>query len=289
MSTLSSSFLGKKVYLDGTDERYYVVRYEESFGKSKKNVLLFDRDTPVIFAVLSNDGSFLDSFYLNKKTTVASTKAMDKVKQMNERRKQHRVTQDDLRDALKPIEEAKLKNENIMKYLVDEHLEDIKHLWPSRLLTLQKTEGKSDHSLVLIALKEALQLANGTKALQFLIRHRYDYLVPILSYHYPTNPQLLKDIEKIYLSDNQTQVVQQFVMQAAKFTPLDEHELVENLLNTASKIDQIQTAKALRQVLSRLFKRAKEESNQAPRDWLTHTIHDKKLKHLIALSLKKSS
>ncbi|SDY33553.1 hypothetical protein SAMN05421736_101988 [Evansella caseinilytica] len=289
MSVLLPCFLGKKVYQDSTNERYYVVKYEEPFGKTKKLALLFDQDNPVIFAVLNKDGDFLDSFFLSKKTTAASKNAMERYKKIADRKKQYRVTQDDLRDALKTPDEAKMKNENIMKHLVDEHLEDIKQLWPSRLLTLQKTDGKTNRSLILAALEEALELANGAKALQFLVRHRFDNYVPNLSIHFPAHPQLLEDVKKYYLTDNQVAIVQQFLLHAARTTPLDRHDLVELLLSTANKIDQIHYSKILRQLLSHLFKRAKDEVNQSPKDWLNHTIHDKKLKQSIALSLKKKT
>ncbi|WP_218241010.1 hypothetical protein, partial [Pseudomonas sp. 2822-17] len=76
------------------------------------------------------------------------------------------------RDALKPLDKAKMKNENIIKHLTDGHLEDIKHLWPSRLITIQNTDGKSDNSLIMISLIEAIKLANPLKSFQFIINHR---------------------------------------------------------------------------------------------------------------------
>ncbi|MDG5786228.1 hypothetical protein QA612_01910 [Evansella sp. AB-P1] len=287
MSILPPSFLGKKVYIDSTKQRYYVVRYEEPSGLKKVNVLLFDQDAPIIFAVLHHDGRFLDSFYLTNKTTQESAKAMERYKKIAERKKQHKVTQDDLRDALKSEEDAKMKNENILKHLVDEHLEDIKHLWPSRLLTLQKTDGKSDNSLILIALEEALDQANATKSFQFLVQHRYDSLIPALGKHYENHPNLLDDVTNYYLSHNHRDIVEQFLDEATKNVSIHEHDLIEQLLNTAKRVDHIYYSNTMRHLLSKLFKRVKHETNESPKEWLKETIHDKKLKQSIVDTLKK--
>ncbi|MDQ0256875.1 hypothetical protein J2S74_004297 [Evansella vedderi] len=287
MSTLPPSFLGKKVYLDGTKQRYYVIKYEEQISKKKSNVLLFDQEAPVIFAVLDNNGKFLDSFYLSNKTTQESTSTLERFRKITERKKQHKVTQDDLRDALKPLSEAKMKNTNIKKQLVDEHLEDIKHLWPSRLLTLQNTDGKSDDSLILAALNDALDLANPTKSFQFLIRHRYDRFIPRLGKHIESNEQLLDDVTHYYLTHNHEEIVEEFLHEAVKNVSVDNQVLIENLLKTAKRIDHIYYSNIMRHLLSRLFKRVKAEKGEAPKDWLKETILDKALKQSIIHSIKK--
>ncbi|WP_167553270.1 hypothetical protein [Evansella clarkii] len=289
MSYLPPSFLGKKVFLDGPDQRFYVVKYEERQGKDKSNVLLFDQEAPVIFAVIANDGKFLDSFYLSNKTTKDALAALERFKKITERKKNQKVTQEDLRDALKPEKEAKMKNKNILKHLVDEHLEDIKNLWPSRLLTLQNTDGKSEDSLILTALENALEKANGAKALQFLIQHRYDSFIPKLGMHVDTCPQLVKEVSDYYLSDNQTDIVEKFLFEAAKNVPVHNDEIIEDILNTARRIDHIYYSSVLRHVLSRLFKRVKEQTGESPKDWLKDTIHDEKLKRSIIMSLKKKT
>ncbi|UTR09032.1 hypothetical protein MM300_13985 [Evansella sp. LMS18] len=289
MSYLPPSFLGKKVFLEGSDQRFYVVKYEERQGKDKSNVLLFDQEAPVIFAVIANDGKFLDSFYLSNKTTKDALGALERFKKITERKKNHKVTQEDLRDALKPEKEAKMKNKNILKHLVDEHLEDIKNLWPSRLLTLQNTDGKSEDSLILTALEKALEKANGAKALQFLIQHRYDSFIPKLGMHVGTCPQLVKEVSDYYLSDNQTDIVEKFLYEAAKNVPVHNDEIIEDILNTARRIDHIYYSSVLRHVLSRLFKRVKEQTGESPKDWLKDTIHDEKLKRSIITSLKKKT
>ncbi|UCZ54090.1 hypothetical protein LGQ02_04725 [Bacillus shivajii] len=286
---LPPSYLGKKVYMDEAENRYYVIRYEEHTGKKRTHVLLFDQESPVIFAVLHHDGHFSDSFYLSNKTTELSAKVLTRYKKIADRRKQHRVTQDDLRDALKPEGEAKMKNENIMKHLIDEHLEDIKNLWPSRLLTLQNAYGKSEESLILTSLKEALQEANSSKAFHFLLRHRYDSLVPLLAHHIESNPKLLEDVTKFYLGYDQSKIVEDFILEAVDHLSVHNEELIEKLLSTAQDIDHVHFTKVLRVTLRKLFKRVTSETGATPREWLKDTVHDKKLKHSIVVSLKKKT
>ncbi len=272
--------------MDGPDGKYYVVRYEEHVGKKKTSVLLFDQDTPVIFAVLSDDGAFLDSFYLSKKSNEASTTAVETYQEIVQRKKQHRVTQDDLRDALKPKSEAKMKNENIMKYLVDEHLEDIKHQWPSRLLTLQKTDGKSENSLINEALVEALNQANANKSFPFLVSHRYDQYVPQLGFIMEKYPNLLAQIADYYLEYNETKIVRQLLVNTCERVPLDDSALIEDILHLAQKIDHIHYSNVLKMVLSILFKRVKQDSSATPKAWLNKTVHDKDIRHSIVAALK---
>ncbi|WP_096439663.1 hypothetical protein [Alteribacter populi] len=282
---LPPSFLGKKVFMDGS-QMNYVVRYEEHINKKKTNVLLFDQDTPVIFAVLSDDGKFLDSFYLSNKTNEASTNALNRHKEIIQRKKQHRVTQDDLRDALKPKEDAKMKNENVMKHLYDEHLEDIKHQWPSRLLTLQRTDGKHNNSLILETLKDALHKANANKSFSFLISHRQDALVPELGFQMEKYPNLLEHICQYYLEFNETATVQRLLLNTAESVSLDHSPLIENILHLAQRIDHIHYSNVLKSVLSTLFKRVKHDMNESPKAWLNDTVHDKAIRHSIVMALK---
>lgn len=289
MSTLPPSYLGKKVYLDGANKRYYVIRYEERIGKKKANVLLFDQEAPVIFAVIDNDGSFLDSFYLTNKTTEASAKALERFKKMTDRKKHSKLTQDDLRDALKPESEAKMKNTNILKHLTDEFLDDIKQQWPSRLVTLQNADGKSEDSLIMVGLKEAIDRANPAKSFQFLTRHRYDQFVPMLGKHINSQPQLLDEITRYYLTHNQVEIVENFLYEAVRNVEIDNQGLIEQLLNTAKRLDHIYYSNVMRHVLSRLFKRVKAETGEAPKDWLNETINDRSLRQSIIHSIKKKT
>lgn len=287
MSKLLPSFLGKTVNLD--KEKEYVIRYEENGGKKRANVLLFDQETPVIFAVIDEDGDFLDSFYISNKSTQASTKSLERYNKIADRKKEYKVTQDDLRDALKPLDEAKMKNEHIMKHLVDEHLEDIKRQWPSRLLSLQNAYGKSDNSLILIALDEALSLANGPKAFQFLVRHRYDSYIPKLGQYYEQHPQLLDDVKNHYLNFEYQELVEDFINEAAMHVSTNNQELVEKLLNSSKNMDHVYGKNTMRKLLSRLFKRVKSETGDSPQNWLRETIQDRNLRQSIVQSIKKKT
>ncbi|WP_088074230.1 hypothetical protein [Litchfieldia alkalitelluris] len=289
MGTLPPSFLGKNVNLDGQNSRSYVVKYEEHISKKKSNILLFDHETPVIFAVIDRTGRFLDSFYLSNKTTQEAAKTLENYKEIVERKKLHTVTQDDLRDALRPMEEARMKNENILKHLTDEHLEDIKHLWPSRLIAIQNADGKSDQSLIMSALSEAIKLANPIKSFQFIINHRLDTFIPKLGERVATHPDLIEDITSYYLSYNESAIVEDFLNVAVKHVPVSDHNAVEQLLNSAKKIDNLFYTGVMRHILSRLIRRVKEETGGTPKDWLNETIHDRQLKRTIISDLKKKT
>ncbi|SER85823.1 hypothetical protein [Salipaludibacillus aurantiacus] len=286
MPVLPQSFLGKKVYLDGGEKRYYVLKYEESRGKRKIHALLFDREAPVIFAVLDHNGTFLDSFYLSNKTTAESAKAMEEYKKISERKKQHKVTQDDLKDALKPEDEAKMKNENILKHLVDEHLEDIKHLWPSRLIALQNADGKSDDSLILTTLKEAIEQANALKAFKFLLKHRMDSFIPLLAKNIQDYPQLTEDVADYYLSYDRARIVEQFLYKAAAYADIEDPDQIEKLLEQAQKIDHVYYSSVFRHTLIRLLKRVKAETDSSTKDWLNKTINNPSLRKDIVQILK---
>ncbi|TMW70589.1 hypothetical protein [Alteribacter natronophilus] len=285
MKSLPQSFLGKKVYMDGRT-RSYTVRYEEHIAKNKTHVILFEQETPVIFAVLSSEGNFLDSFYLTGKNNQASANALERYKEMTERRKSRPMTQDDLRDALKTEPNAKMKNENILKHLIDEHLEDIKHQWPSRLILMQKTEGRHDESLVMLALREALHMANAQKSFSYLTAHRLDQSVPELGFIMHEYPDLLPEICEYYLEYNEVKIVRQLLLNTAASVPLDQKELIESLLSMASRIDHIHYSSVLKSVLSVLFKRVKQDAKTSPKAWLTSTVSDRKTRLSIAAALK---
>jgi len=287
MSDLPSSFLGKKVFLDGENERHYVLKYEELSGERKIHALLFDQETPVIFAVLDYQGRFLDSFYLSNKTTTESSEAMDRYKQIAERKKQHKVTQDDLKDALRSKEEAKMKNNNIMKYLVDEHLEDIKHQWPSRLIALQNADGKSENSLILTALEEAMEQANPLKTFKYLLHHRLDTYIPLLAKYIQDQPQLIDEVPGYYLSFDHAKIVEQFLYLAVANVEVDNADLIEKILYQAQKIDNVHYSSVLRQLLIKLFKRVKNETKDSTKEWLNKTVHDQSLRTTIVDILKK--
>lgn len=288
MPVLPPSFIGKKVYVDG-GKRYFILKYQEPSGKRKFHALLFDHETPVIFAVLDYNGKFLDSYYLSGKSTAESEESTEKYKQISERKKQYKMTQDDLKDALKPEEEAKMKNNNIFKHLVDEHLEDIKNQWPSRLIALQVAEGKSDYSLIMLSLNEAIEQANAMKAFRFLLNHRIDQFIPELAKHIQDSPQLVEEVPAYYLSYDQAKIVEQFLNGAVKYVAIDNYNVIENILQQAQKIDHVHYSTVLRQLLIRLFKRVKSETDVTKKEWLNKTIHDQQLRSTIVQMLKKQT
>ncbi|WP_078577490.1 hypothetical protein [Salipaludibacillus agaradhaerens] len=288
MPALPPSFLGKKVYLDGQNSRYYVLKYEEVQGVKKIHALLFEREAPVIFAVLDHNGQFLDSFFLSNKTTVDSSKAMERYKKIAERKSHHKVTQDDLKDALKPEKDAKMKNDNIIKHLIDEHLEDIKHQWPSRLIALQNADGKADNSLIMTTLKQAIKEANALKSFKFILNHRIDSYIPLLAEHINDHPQLIQEISAYYLSHDYAKIMSQFVFNATQYISIENAETIELLLTEAQKIDRVNYSSVFKQALVKLLKRVKVETNMPTKTWLGETIRNHSLKKDIVDILKKT-
>ena len=286
MPTLQPSFLGKKVFIDKTSHRNYTIKYERFVPPRKIHALLFEQDVPVIFAVLDKDGRFLDSFFLSNKTTADSAEAMEEYKKIAERKAKHKVTQDDLHDALKPEKEAKMKNKNIKKHLKDEHLEDIKHQWPSRLISLQNAHGESDHSLIMETLKTALEEANGQKAYDFILSHRLDQLIPMLSQHVTSTPELIRTVPDSYLSSEHPEVVYQFLLNAAEHVDLHQRGGVEMILRQGERVDLVHHDNLMRRLLTVLMKRVREETDLKPTAWLSKSVHDKDLRTAISNMLK---
>ncbi|SES07663.1 hypothetical protein [Salisediminibacterium halotolerans] len=282
MAHLPPSYLGKKVFLEKNSQRYYVIKYEEFKPPRKIHVLLFDHDVPAIFAVMDKDGKFLDSFFLSNKTTEDSAKAMERYREIAERKKKHKVTQDDLHDALKPEGEAKKKNENIMKYLKDEHLEDIKHQWPSRLIALQNADGKSSQSLIMIALTEAIKEANPIKSFDFLAKHRLDDYIPFLANHVQEHPELVEKVSVAYISIENGDILSEFLARAADYVDVNNREAVESILQESYKIDHVHYTSMMKHLLSRLLQRVKEETALTNKEWLSKTISNKELRRSIA-------
>ncbi|MGJ9385179.1 hypothetical protein CR203_16430 [Salipaludibacillus neizhouensis] len=288
MPVLPPSFIGKKVYVDG-GQRYFILKYQEPSGTRKFHALLFDHETPVIFAVLDYQGKFLDSFYLSNKTTVESDEASEKYKQISDRKKQLKMTQDDLKDALKSNENAKKKNIKIKKQLVDEHLEDIKNGWSSRLIALQIAEGISDQSLIMVTLDSAIDKANGMKAFHHLLNHRIDQLIPNLAKHVKDSPELIEEVPAYYLSYDQAKIVEQFLNDSTKYVDIENYKAIESILQQAQKIDHVHYSTVLRSVLVKLFKRVKAETEDTKKDWLNKTVHDQSLRTMIVQLLKKQT
>ncbi|MBB5174640.1 hypothetical protein [Texcoconibacillus texcoconensis] len=286
MLSLPPSFLGHRVSLEGDKTNEYIIRYEDH-QKLKTHVLLCKQESPEIFATLNHEGDFLESFYLSNKTTDLAAQSLDRYKSIIERKKQFRITQDDLKDALKPESKAKMKNEHIKKHLVDEHLQDIKNQWPSRLLTLQNMEGSYEDSLILTTLEDALQQANPTKSFQFLCNHRYDIFVPRIASMLPKHRDLFTTISQYYLKYNHTDTLEQLMYNMINIVDLtDDRELIESVLARAQHIDSTHFSDHLKNMMKTLFKRVKRETEHSPKEWLKFIVTDQKLKLAIISSLK---
>ncbi|WP_155522751.1 hypothetical protein [Salisediminibacterium selenitireducens] len=287
MPVLQPSFLGKKVFMDQNSGRQYMIKYERFVPPRKIHALLFDQDVPVIFAILDKEGRFLDSFFLSNKTTADSAEAMEAYKVIADRKAQHKMTQDDLQDALKPESEAKMKNKHIRKHLKDEHLEDIKHQWPSRLISLQNAYGRSDDSLIIDTLRDALAEANGQRAFDFITTHRIDRLVPLLAPHASQSPELIRLVPDVYLSSEHPEVVYDFLLQTAETIDLGSHKSVEELLNQGKRVDLVHHDSLMKRLLTLLMRRVKDETDEKPTAWLSKCVHDRELRATIMDMLKK--
>ncbi|CAM3901440.1 hypothetical protein [Alkalicoccus chagannorensis] len=288
MTHLAPSFLGKNVFMDGEKQQRYVVKYEDGAGKKTIDVLLFDQDTPVIFAVLDYDGRFLDSFFLSNRTTKASGEALAKYEEIQGRKKQHKVTQDDLKDALKPESQAKMKNKNIQKLLRDEFLEDIKHHWPSRLITLQREENGASDSLIMEALDEAVEKANPKKAYDFIRSHRLDDFLPKLGLEVPEHPEMLEKAAEDFFYEGKGKPLHGYLYHAAVALPTDRTETVEQLLVRAEQLDREHGTNGLKRLLTIFSKKLKEEDNGPMTEWLKEVTVDPQLRQSVVQAIKKS-
>lgn len=281
------SFLGKKVFIDEEQKQYYVVKYEDKTGKRSVDVLLFDHEVPVIFATMDYDGEFLESFYLSNKTTKASGEATEAYKLINSRKKEYRITQDDLKDALRSKKNAKKKNKKILKLLRDEHLEDIKNRWSSRMITLQREEHGEDDSLIMLTLEEAVAIANPKKSYTFLKDHRVDSLIPLLGAYMDEHPELLEKMAKDYFDVEDGQIFQQFLMNAAPVVPMENYKQLEEMFYHAEQIDRVYHTDSLKMLLKKMSRRVKAESEFSMKEWLSKVTVDRKLKRAVVDSLKK--
>ncbi|PRO65469.1 hypothetical protein [Alkalicoccus urumqiensis] len=289
MKTPAPSFLGKKVFSDQEKQRYYVIKYEDQSQKKTVDVLLFDHEVPVIFATMDYDGQFLDSFFLSNKTTKASGEALERYKQIQARKQQHRVTQDDLKDALKSESEAKMKNPRIQKLLRDEHLEDIKNQWPSRLIALQREMDGADDSLIMEALFDALETANSKKAYSFLKAHRLDQLIPPLALDIVKHPELLELAMQDYFYANEGRTAAEFLGFAAETAPLEDTAVCSEILTRADQLEREFGNGVLRNTLVEFSRRIKQSSFGSMKEWLQQTVDEPSLKQAIVQTMKKKT
>lgn len=283
---LPDCFLGKKVYLE--DKKAYTIKYQDNRNNDGIHVLLFDNEKPVIFAIMKKDGSFHDAFFISKKTNNSSVIALNRYQTMINRKVKSQVTQDELKDALRSREEAKMKNENISKLLVDEHLEDISNGWSSRLLYMQRNEFKTDESLIIYALREALQKANPHKAFYFLTLHRYDNLLPELIHHLSTQSNLLENIFEYYSVYEEKHYLFHFLKETAKTIPLTDTPLIQSILSQTYSHDLQRKTHYFKTVFLLFYKRTKTDPNIDTKSWLNQLSKHSLLKQAIH-SLKRNS
>lgn len=281
---LPQCFLGKTVYLE--EKQAYTIKYQDNRNKDGAHVLLFDGEKPVIFAIMQKDGSFRDAFFINKKTNHSSLTAMNRYNRMVDRKKQLQVKQDELKDALRSANEAKMKNENIYKLLVDEHLEDISNGWPSRLLYMQMNDFKSNDSLIMNSLKEALKKANPNKAFYFLTLHRYDNLLPELIDHLNNHPEMLDHIFNYYNTYQDEKFLFSFLKQAAKTLPLDNVQLTQIILSQIYSYDMQKNKHFFKPLFLIFYKRVKASTTVDTKGWLNQLSEHSLLKQAIR-SMKK--
>lgn len=284
--TLPQCFLGKQVRLDS--ERSYTIKYQDNSNKDGVHVLLFDDEKPVIFAIMKDEGSFKSSFFVSKQSNQSSIKAMSRYNSMIERRASHKLSQDDLKDALRSKEDAKMKNDNIFKLLVDEHLEDIKNGWPSRLLYMQNVDFKSEQSLIIESLQEALVLANPLKSFYFLTLHRYDKLLSHLGSQLSQNNQLLENIFSHYKQSGRNPYLFAFLKKAAKSIPLENTTTIKSMVSHTYSYDIENSTQYFKPVFLLLYKRIKDDGNINMKAWLNDLTSQSILRQAIQ-TLRKSS
>ena len=263
---LPQCFLGKTVYLE--EKQAYTIKYQDNRNKDGIHVLLFEGEKPVIFAVLNKDGSFYDAFFTKKKSNHSSTTALNRYNSLAGRKAQKQIKQDDLKDALHNENDAKMKNENIFKLLVDEHLEDISNGWPSRLIQLQMNEFKCHDSLINASLKEALKKANPHKAFYFLTLHRYDDLLHELTDHLPNHNNLLDKISTYYQTYNSNSYLFSFLKHAAKTVPLNDIPLIQSTLAQTYTIDIQNKCHYFKPIFLLMYKRVKNCATIDTKEWL---------------------
>ena len=263
---LPQCFLGKTVHLE--EKKAYTIKYQDNRNKDGFHVLLFEGEKPVIFAILKSDGSFNDAFFINKKTNHSSTTALNRYNRMAERKAKKQLKQDDLKDALHNENDAKMKNDNIFKLLVDEHLEDISNGWPSRLIQLQMNEFKCHDSLIIASLREAIKQANPHKAFYYLTLHRYDDLLHELTNHLPNQNNLIEKISDYYQTYNSESYLFSFLKHAAKTVPLDDIPLIQNTLAQTYTIDVENKCHYFKPIFLLMYKRVKNDPNTDTKDWL---------------------
>ncbi|WP_216830231.1 hypothetical protein [Alkalihalobacterium elongatum] len=272
--TLPACLLGKTVSLNNDSK--YVIKYQEPADKVH-HVILFEDDQPKIYARISDTGEFLQSFFLNKSQDEHARRCLEKIKQMESTRTKSSLTQADIRDALNQSENAKFNNKNLEKLLTDEHLQDIKHCWPSRLLTLQSTNHKSTNSLIHSTLKQALSTANSKKSIEFLLLHRYDKFLIYLLNQFEQSPTLISDIINYYVKHKAYGEAEIFLTQLSKKCSLSNVSFINQLLDESRKINKENKQLTIfKQVFLMIYQRGKRKYKKEVTTWLSSITNERR-------------
>ncbi|MFV8828625.1 hypothetical protein [Alkalihalobacterium sp. APHAB7] len=272
--TLPACLLGKTVSLNNNS--HYLIKYQEPTDKDN-HVILFEEDRPKIYARISHSGEFLQSFFLNKTHDANAVRCLEQCKQIEAARTNSPLTQADIKDALNDQEHAKFHNKNLEKLLSDEHLQDIKNCWPSRLLTSQSTNNKSSNSLIHSTLITALSFANPKKAIDFLLLHRYDkFLVHLIS-QFEQSPSLVSDILTYYNNHQANDDAETFLIQLAKKSSLSNVAFLNFLLDESRKLNKVNVnSTVFKQVFTTIYQRGKRKYGKDVTSWLSSITNEKR-------------
>ncbi|OLO25565.1 hypothetical protein BTR23_24690 [Alkalihalophilus pseudofirmus] len=272
--TLPACLLGKTVSLNNNSK--YIIKYQEPTD-TDNHVILFEDDRPKIYALISHIGQFKKSFFLNKTQDEDAIRCLEQCKKIESARTNSPLTQADIKDALNEQEDAKFNNKNLEKLLMDEHLQDIKNRWPSRLLSSQSNNKKSPNSLIHSTLIRALATANTKKAIDFLLLHRYDPFLVYLHHQLEQSPSLMTDILTYYNEHQAHDEATLLLTNLAKNCTLSNSTFLNVLLDESRKLNKTSTTSTIfKQVFLTLYQRGKREYGKDVTSWLSSITNEKK-------------
>lgn len=267
-SELPICLLGKKVLLDHDKE--FIVKHQEPVSNKRSACLLFQKDEPFIYAEINHLGEFSDSFFIEEHETPYSRNVMDHYLMIKDKRKTHHLAQSDLKHALKTTESIKEGDGKLLKAVVDEYLQDIKHVWPSRLITIERMQGKEDSSIILQGLEIALAKANPKKAFEFLRFHRLESYIPLL---WKTNQQETADLIKVvidyYEQYNQHLLLDDILAEITEVVHLDKHQDIKELL----MFFYFKRPVVFKKRFKKLYNRANKEYGPKRKKWLISVLN----------------
>ncbi|MDE5415262.1 hypothetical protein N7Z68_18035 [Alkalihalobacillus sp. MEB203] len=272
--TLPACLLGKTVSLNNNS--HYLIKYQEPTDKDN-HVILFEEDRPKIYARISHTGEFLQSFFLNKTHDPHAARCLEQCKQIEAARTNSPLTQADIKDALNDEEHAKFHNKNLEKLLSDEHLQDIKNCWPSRLLSSQSMNHKTSNSLIHSTLITALSTANPKKSIDFLLLHRYDRFLIHLMKHFEKSPTLVTDILSYYYKHHAYDEASTFLTRLAKKVSLEDVSFLNFVLDESRKLNKIYNQSSVfKQVFLTIYQRGKRKYGKDVTSWLSSITNEKR-------------